>query len=239
MTANYKIPFIVHQTFYTTKLPPQIINIIQHNKILNPNVKFIFYNDDECERFIKTYFNNKIYNAYMMINSCYGAMRADFFRYCVLYKIGGIYLDIKSKINIPLTKIITEDDCCILDIQRNNLEPWRKYVPTYEQWVLIFKPYHPYLNEMINQMVTNIENKYQPTIPGYAILNSKQKILQLTGPDALTRAINTCINNNIINHRNIDYYKYFTLAPFKNYQSMYISKKHYSQYNEPLYKPIL
>lgn len=235
MTTNYKIPFIVHQTFYTTKLPPQIVKIIQHNKTISPNFKFIFYDDDDCANFIKSYFNERIYNAYMMLNTCYGAMKADFFRYCILYKIGGVYLDIKSKINIPLGLIIKEDDTCILDIPRNNLEPWRQYNPTYEQWLLIFEPNHPYLNEMIEQMVTNIENKYEPQIPGYAMLNSKQKILQLTGPDALTRAINKCITNNIINHRNIDYNKYFTLC-FKNYKSMYISKKHYSQYNEPLYK---
>ena len=235
MTTNYKIPFIVHQTFYTTKLPPQIVKIIHDNKILNPKFKFIFYDDHDCASFIKTYFNERIYNAYNMLNSCYGAMKADFFRYCVLYKMGGVYLDIKSKINVPLSLIIKEDDNCILDIPRSDLEPWRKSNPTYEQWLLIFEPNHPYLNEMIEQMVTNIENKYEPQIPGYVILNSKQKILQLTGPDALTRAINQCNKNNIIKHRNIDYNKYFTIA-FKNYQSMYIKKRHYSQYNEPLYK---
>ena len=235
MSTNYKIPFIVHQTFYTTKLPPQILKIIQDNKNINPKFKFIFYDDDDCSNFIKTYFNERIYNAYNMLNNCYGAMKADFFRYCVLYKIGGVYLDIKSKINIPLGLIIKEDDSCILDIPRDNLEPWRKRNPTYEQWLLIFEPNHPYLNEMIEQMVTNIENKYEPKIPGYAILNSKQKILQLTGPDGLTRAINKCNKNNVIKHRNIDYNKYFTLH-CKNYKLMYTTKKHYSQYNEPLYK---
>ena len=216
MTEKYKIPFIVHQTFYTTKFPQQIIEIIQNNKKMCPNYKFIFYDD-------------------MMLNNCYGAMKADFFRYCVLYKIGGVYLDIKSKINVPLGLIISPEDSCILDIPRNNLEPWRKNIPTYEQWLLMFEPNHPYLNEMIQQMVINIENKYEPKIPGYPFLNSKQKILKLTGPDALTRAINKCISNNIVKHRNIDYNKYFTIA-FKNYQSIYITKKHYSQYNEPLYK---
>ena len=235
MTTNYKIPFIVHQTFYTTKLPPQIVKIIQYNKKLNPKFKFIFYDDDDCVNFIKSYFNERIYNGYMMLNNCYGAMKADFFRYCILYKIGGVYLYIKSKINVPLGLIIKEDDCCILDLPRNNLEPWRKNNPTYEQWLLMFEPNHPYLNEMIEQMVTNIENRYEPKIPGYVILNSKQKILQLTGPDGLARAINQCNKNNIIKHRNIDYNKYFTIA-FKNYQSMYIKKKHYSRYNEPLYK---
>lgn len=236
MTEKYKIPLIVHQTFYTTNLPLEIVKIIKHNKKICPRYKFIFYNDDECANFIKTNFDEITYNAYMMLNNCYGAMKADFFRYCVLYKIGGVYLDIKSKINVPLALIISPEDSCILDIPRNNYEPWRKNSPTYEQWLLMFEPNHPYLNEMIQQMVTNIKNKYEPKIPGYNILTSKQKILQLTGPDALTRAINKCISNNIVNHRNIDYNKYFTIT-FKNYISMmYITKKHYSQYNEPLYK---
>ena len=235
MTSKYKIPFIVHQTFYTTILPLQIIEIIKQNKKMCPNYKFIFYDDLDCANFIKKYFNERIYNAYMMLNDCYGAMKADFFRYCILYKVGGVYLDIKSKINFPLKLIIKEDDSCILDIPRNNLAPWRRQSPTYEQWLLMFEPNHPYLNKMIEQMVTNIENKYEPQIPGYEILTSKQKILQLTGPDALTRAINTCIKNNIIKHRNIDYTKYFTLS-FNNYTSMYISKKHYSEYDKPLYK---
>jgi len=235
METNYKIPFIVHQTFYTKQLPLDIIKIINSNIKLCPRYKFIFYDDDECANFIKTNFDERTFNAYMLLNNCYGAMKADFFRYCVLYKIGGVYLDIKSKLNVPLGLIIKKEDSCILDIPRNNLEPWRRKKPTYEQWLLMFEPNHPYLNEMIQQMVTNIENRYEPQIPGYITLTSKQKILQLTGPDALARAINKCINNNIINHRNIDYNNYFNIAPI-NYQSMYITKKHYSQYNEPLYK---
>jgi mannosyltransferase OCH1-like enzyme len=235
MTTNYKIPFIIHQTFYTTNLPLDIIKIIQNNKKLCPNYKFIFYDDNNCADFIKTYFDERTYNAYMNLNNCYGAMKADFFRYCVLYKIGGIYLDIKSKIKTRLGLIIEKQDSCILDIPRNNLEPWRKTKPTYEQWLLIFEPNHPYLNEMIQQMVTNIEKKYEPTIPGYTKLSSKQKILQLTGPDALTRAINKCIQNNIFKHRNIDYDKHFIRA-VTNYNSMYTTKKHYTQYDEPLYK---
>jgi len=235
MTEKYNIPFIVHQTFYTTNLPLEIVKIINHNKKICPRYKFIFYDDNDCANFIKTNFNERTYNAYMSLNNCYGAMKADFFRYCVLYKIGGVYLDIKSRINISLGLIIRPNDSCILDLPRNNYEPWRKNSPTYEQWLLIFEPNHPYLDEMIQQMVINIEKKYEPTIPGYKKLTSRQKILQLTGPDAFARAINTCIENKIVKHRNIDYTNYYTIT-LKNYKSMYIKKKHYSEYNEPLYK---
>ena len=151
--SNYKIPFIVHQTFYTTVLPLDIVEIINHNKKICPNYKFYFYNDEQCENFIKYNFDARIFNAYMKLNKSYGAMKADFFRYCVLYKLGGIYLDIKSKINIPLGLIIKPDDICILDNPRNDLEPWRKNNPTYEQWLLMFAPNHPYLNQMIERFI--------------------------------------------------------------------------------------
>lgn len=235
MESNYKIPFIVHQTFYTTNLPLKMFNIIQNNKKICPNYTFLFYDDDQCEQFIKTNFDEKTYSAFMKLNKEYGAMKADFFRYCVLYKRGGVYLDIKSIILKPLYTIIKPDDICILDIPRNNLEPWRKKCPTYEQWLLMFTPGHPYLKKMIDQMVTNIEKNYEPQIPGYPFLNSKQKILQLTGPDEFTRAINSCIaENNFMLHRSINYNNYFMRCS-GDYLQMYKHKKHYSQINKPLY----
>lgn len=230
-----KIPHIIHQTFYTSILPSDIVTTICHNKKICPKYAFYFYNDIQCEKYIKNHFDNRIYNAYMKLNKSYGAMKADFFRYCVLYKTGGVYLDIKSKLLKPLCHIIKNSDVCILDIPRNNLEPWRKKNPTYEQWLLIFAPGHPYLNEMIEQMVTDIENNYEPRIENHSNLNSKQKVLLLTGPDAFTRAINTYIKTHgEKHHRNINYDIYFKRHE-GNYLNMYKDKKHYSQVNLPLY----
>ena len=159
---EYKIPNIVHQTFYTKVLPDDIVNIIKKNKLICSQCKFIFYDDNDCDNFIKTNFDKKTYDAFKRINDCYGAMKADFFRYCILYKIGGIYLDIKSSINVPIFSLIMPDDICLLDIPRNDLEPWRINNPTYEQWLLIFASGHPYLQSMIELMVNYIENKYEP-----------------------------------------------------------------------------
>jgi mannosyltransferase OCH1-like enzyme len=237
--TKYKIPNIIHQTFIDKKLPPDIAAIVIHNKKICSYCKFIFYDDNDCDNFIKTKFDERIYNAYKNINNVYGAMKADFFRYCVLYKMGGIYLDIKSVINYPIFKLIKKNDACILDIPRNDKEPYRANTPTYEQWLLMFCPYHPYLLEMINTMVKYIENKYIPTLNNYK-LNTKQKILHITGPDAFTKAINDYIkNNNQILHRSIDYDKYFNINILgESYKNMYrfYNKKHYSEYNAPFYK---
>jgi len=235
---GYKIPNIVHQTFCSKKLPLEIVSVINTNKKISNNCKFIFYDDNDCDNLIKNNFNDEIYNTYKKINPSYGAMRADFFRYCVLYLYGGIYLDIKSKINYPIFKIISKQDICILDIPRSNLESWRNNTPTYEQWLLIFAPKHPYLLSMINQMYTYINNNYNPESVNGVNLSTKGKILNITGPDAFTKAVNTFIsNNNVVLHRNIDYNLFASLNFQINYKKMYKinNKKHYSELNEPFF----
>lgn len=237
---GYKIPNIVHFTFMNKNLPIEILQVIDHNKKLCSNCSFIFYDDNNCDDFIKNNFNQEIYNTYKNINPSYGAMRADFFRYCVLYKLGGVYIDIKSKINKPIFKIIKKNDFCILDIPRCDLEPWRKKSPTYEQWLLIFAPNHPYLLEMINLMHKYISEKYIPKIINNInlIKNKKAQILHITGPDAFTKAINEYkLRTGKILHRNIDYNLFASLNYQINYKKMYKlnNKKHYSEIDEPIY----
>jgi len=228
-----KIPKVIHQTFSNSNLPEEIKSIIAENKKKCPDCIFKFYTDTESELFIKKNFKKEVYDAYKKINPIYGAMKADFFRYCVLYKEGGIYLDIKSSfLNDPF-KYIKEDDICILDIKRNNLEPWRFSKPTYEQWLLIFEKGHPYLSRMIDQMVYYINIKFEPKIDGFERLNTKQKILHVTGPDAFAKVIES---ENEILHRNIDYNKMAVIYT-TDYKKIYKmnNTKHYSEYNEPLY----
>jgi mannosyltransferase OCH1-like enzyme len=239
ISHGYKIPNIIHQTFISRKLPPEINRIVLHNKRMCHQCKFVFYDDQECDNFIKNNFSKEVYDAYKTINDVYGAMKADFFRYCVLFKIGGIYLDIKSVIKFPIFKIINKQDTCILDILRSDLEPYRMFTPTHEQWLLIFAPNHPYLLRMINMMVYYIGKRYIPRLVNYN-LDTKGKILHITGPDAFTKAVNFCIKKNRkVFHRCINYDRYFDLNILgESYKKMYdkYNKKHYSHYNEPLYK---
>lgn len=238
LNNGFKIPNIIHFTFINQNLPIEILRVIEHNKKVCRNCKFIFYNDNDCLDLIKNNFNDEIYNTYNKINPTYGAMRADFFRYCVLYLYGGIYIDIKSKINYPIFKIINKNDICILDIPRKDKEPWRLNSPTYEQWLLIFAPRHPYLLSMINLMCKYISEKYIPTSVNGIELATKGKILNITGPDAFTRAINNYTSdNNIILHRNIDYDTFAKLNFEINYKKMYKmnNKKHYSEVNAPFF----
>ena len=44
-----------------------------------------------CDDFMKNNFDDKIYKAYSLLPM--GVMKADLWRYCIIYKYGGIYSD--------------------------------------------------------------------------------------------------------------------------------------------------
>lgn len=237
---GFHIPNLVHLTFRNNNLPTQLKHNLDNNRTKHKTFLVKFYDDNAVDNYIKNNFTEEVYKAYKMINPVYGAMRADFFRYCVLYKDGGVYMDIKTHLERPLTDIIKSSDICVLDELRA-MEEWRNRTRlTYEQWLLIFAPGHPYLISMINQMCEYILNRYEPTIPGYSKLNSKQKILQITGPDAFALAIEKHLKNGGMSQHRIVNYNTFAKHSIgsHNYHQMYKMNglKHYSEYTEPLYK---
>jgi len=90
------IPKIIYQTWKDKNLSSNLLKIRDNIIKLNPDYKIILYDDKEIDEFIKSNFDEYVYNAYSKLNI--GAARADFWRYCILYKFGGIYLDFDSEI---------------------------------------------------------------------------------------------------------------------------------------------
>ena len=233
------IPKIIHYTFCNEhNLPNSVKEVIAHNKKICKDCEFLFYNDKDCDNFIRDHFDEDVYRAFKTIHPAYGAMRADFFRYCVLYKRGGVYIDIKCRINVSLFRdVICDDDICLLDIPKHHTEPWRIDKPTHEQYVLIFAPGHPYLKSMIELMVDYISKKYEPKEINGRPPTPRQKILHITGPDAFTVAVHKCTQEKLL-HRIIDYDSMFSLHVDIDYKKMYAmnGRTHYSEVVDcPLY----
>jgi mannosyltransferase OCH1-like enzyme len=62
---------------------------------MNPDFDFVLMDDEQCRDFIRDNFDKKTLEAYDSLVP--GAYKADLWRYCILYKYGGIYLDIKLR----------------------------------------------------------------------------------------------------------------------------------------------
>src|SRR5436190_15289766 len=110
-----EIPKLIHQTYPDkNKLTPELHENIRNICQMNPNWIYQLYDDKDIETTILRYYNQEILNIYYRINPIYGAARADFFRYLLIYALGGVYLDIKSTTTQPLDENILSDDRFII-----------------------------------------------------------------------------------------------------------------------------
>ena len=73
-----------------------------HNKwkTLNPNYEIFLFDDSMCEQFLLKEFSELYYNIFKFIPD--GPIKSDFWRLCILYKYGGIYVDADIEPLIPL-----------------------------------------------------------------------------------------------------------------------------------------
>jgi mannosyltransferase OCH1-like enzyme len=89
------IPRIVHQTSKSRCVTPAVADAASKWKFANWS--YYFYDDESIARFLRTEYRS-FPHLEMVATKCllYGALRADLFRYLVLYRYGGIYADIDA-----------------------------------------------------------------------------------------------------------------------------------------------
>jgi len=74
---------------------------------LNPNYKIELYDDDRCLQFLNDNFGKKYCDIFNYIKD--GPIKADFFRVCLIYMCGGIYVDADVMPLLSLDEFIEED----------------------------------------------------------------------------------------------------------------------------------
>jgi len=94
--TNCGIPLNIFQTWHTKNLPPSMIDSVENIKMNNKNFNYKLFDDEDCRNFIKNNFDGSVLYAFDSLKP--GAYKADLWRYCVLYILGGIYIDIKYQV---------------------------------------------------------------------------------------------------------------------------------------------
>ncbi len=158
----------VFQTWKTQKLPRKIEKVLNKNKKLNKEYTFTIYTDEQISDFIKSHFSGEIFNSFEKLK--HPVAKADFWRYLVLYKYGGCYLDIDSRFINPIDKFINKDDQALISAEKNP--------GNYIQWALFFKKEHPILMRTVELIIENIEKGLH-----------KSDIEKLTGPKIYAKSI--------------------------------------------------
>jgi mannosyltransferase OCH1-like enzyme len=238
--AEHLITKKIFQSYTTDELPPEIEENIKKLKKLNPEWEYKLFNDVTQEEYIQKNYGQGMLDTYLRIRPEYGAARSDFFRYLLIYKEGGVWLDIKSTLTKPLEEVLQPKDEFILSHWGKGKKNWGKHpefkfhkgsnIREYLQFIIIAKPKHPFLDAVIQQVIKNIA--------GYNLVEfgtGKHGTLKLTGPIVYTLTIDkirarykyrTVVSNDF----GIEYSIYKKGAHTK------LFKQHYAKQETPIVK---
>lgn len=161
------IPKNIFQTWNTLDLPVKMQQSVNKLKTNHPEFTHYLYDDAMCRGFIKTHFDKKVVDAFDTLRP--GAYKADLWRYCILYIMGGVYLDIKYQcVNGFSLNQLLDREYFVLD------RPgwWKKGQIGIYNGVMVCAKNNPLLLTAINKIVENVKNKdygmniLYPTGPG-------------------------------------------------------------------------
>jgi len=170
------IPLKIYQAWHSNDIPNYLIKCINNIQNNNPEFEYFLYNDNSCREFIKNNFEKEVLDAYDSLIPY--AFKIDLWRYCVLYKNGGIYLDIKYFcINNFKFKYLTDKEYFCRDLKISGEGIYNA--------LIICKPNNEIMLKCIMQIVENVKNNYYGN-----------KCLEPTGPLMIKKFIsNKDINN--------------------------------------------
>lgn len=95
------IPMKCMQVWMQGEVPTHVkSNILK----LNKNIDYTFFREQDCLKFLTDNFDSEVVTCFKKINNL--AHKCDLFRYCYLYKNGGIYLDVDIELRTSFEEII-------------------------------------------------------------------------------------------------------------------------------------
>ena len=205
------IPKYVFQTwkskYLTTDMKQNILKLREkHN-----GFEFYLYDDEMCRTFIKNNYNKDVLHAFDSLIP--GAFKADLWRYCILYKYGGIYMDIKLNIlnDFRLRELLKEEHFPI-DIPHGQPGVW--------QGLLVCKPKNKILKMCIDSICMHVIHKFYG-----------KTCLSVTGPHLMYNILYKQ-NELELHHkskikliRNGELYLYYNNKPIINFYNKYIRDK--------------
>ena len=167
------IPKVIHQTYASRNRSPWLAQLhINRMRRMNPGYEYRFFDDDAIEDFIHKEFNSDTLEQYLKITI--GAAKADFFRYAMLLKKGGVSVDLDSRVTGNLDEWILAEDTAIVTAE--------KHPGIFVQWALVYDKGHPFLQKTLENVLDNIKHNRYP-----------HDIHKMTGPTVYSDSIRSCL----------------------------------------------
>jgi mannosyltransferase OCH1-like enzyme len=91
------VPPNIYQVYLETELTQKVKNKSKNIQDSLPNFGYFLFSLYDCNEFIKKHFDFKIYTAYKKLKHIKNKL--DLWKYCILYKNGGIYIDLNYNLS--------------------------------------------------------------------------------------------------------------------------------------------
>jgi mannosyltransferase OCH1-like enzyme len=200
-----KIPNRVYQTWETPLIPSLLARQLRRVRRLNPDYSFFFFDADARAEYMERHYGgHPILQVFRDLKL--RTAQVDVWRYCILYREGGVYCDIDSALSVPLHQVISEEMTELISFERNL---WKDaFDPAYAQsgmfmasppsaaramldypdnvmlnWMLCFEREHPVLKEAIDLIVRHFAFFQEKRFA-----SAWKAVTHCTGPLALTQA---------------------------------------------------
>lgn len=162
------IPKIIHQTWKSNKIPRKWKLYVEKAKSLNPDWEYKLWTDSDNEDFVFQEFP-ELYKTY--IGLAMNIMRADVIRYLIMFKIGGVYIDLDYEALHPFN---FKQHSVVLPLNRS--KDFGDERDSLGNCIMASIPQHKYWNDVIQHIQRN-----PPVVKDYTDVGSA------TGPMLLTK----------------------------------------------------
>ena len=161
-----KIPRTIWQTNFTNRVAlPVYVNYL-FNRLMSLHYDYRYVSTEARLEYLEAHASDEIVHAYKQLTN--GAAQADLWRMFVLWKEGGVYMDIDAHLVWPLAWLIQANDNELFLINKEH----------YTNYFIAAAPNHPILKDTLDIIVDNIRNR-----------RVEQGVYYLTGPVTFNKAI--------------------------------------------------
>lgn len=156
----------IFQTWHTKDIPPYMQQCFEHNKricTIDPNISFKLFTLQECENYLSNNFDPQYIHTHKKLKPY--AFKSDFWRLCILYKEGGIYMDTKLLIlNSKKFLGLIQSDKEYLIRDRPHWIDFKNKDNTYHLGInnqlIIVKKNNPFIKLAMDNILENVKNNY-------------------------------------------------------------------------------
>jgi hypothetical protein len=174
------VPLAIYQSWVTNTMPPKMRENMKSLLKTNPEFDHYLYSHERCLQFIKDNYPQKVVDAYKSLKP--GAYKSDLWRYCILYKLGGVYLDVKFYTAVPMVKLLEKHPEIYsrdsVAEYTDDAELKCKWKPAVYNGFLVTPPNNRIFKDCINEIVKNCQKR-----------DYTNSILHITGPCLLGRLV--------------------------------------------------